>query len=225
MATCKWCNKSGFFLKVSSNGLCLNCNQPIVNSVRFNAGKIKEALDDLEYYDRMETAIKNFKEILEHAKPLVAYENKGIKTIDPLPSVLINAYTEKLNWIKDLREKGFKIYRNFNSRVAGVTYPNEDGSSRQDIIEGCNVGDKLFPITAPFGKFKTATKLITKDNKQIGWLTHTVAEEFYNLINDSNYKFDIEINEVTGGGYDKPEKGCNIRFTCFQKQNHKKKRE
>jgi hypothetical protein len=220
MATCKWCNESGTFLKVSDIGLCMNCDQVIADNVHFSSNKIKQALDNLEYYDSVEDAIENFIEILKYAKPLAIYENKGIKTLEHLPSVLINTYTDKLNWMKDLKKYGFEVYRSFYCNAADTSQQNEDGSSRQEIIGHCKAGDKLFPITAPFGKVKAAIKLVTKDNKQIGWLTQKVAAEFYNLINDNDFEFDIEISEitvVTDWNSDKSKKGCFMRFTCFQR--------
>ena len=121
----------------------------------------------------------------------------------------------------DLLNDDFEIYSDFYSRVAGITHENDDGTSRQDIIQTCKIGDKLFMQPAPFGKFKNATKLYTEDDKQIGWLTERVAGEFFNFLSDNKYKFCIEITEITGGDYDKTNLGCNIRFTCFKKKlNH-----
>jgi hypothetical protein len=220
MATCKWCNENGTFLKVSDIGLCLHCDQAITENIHFCAGKIKKALDNLEYYDSIEDGIENFTEILKYAKPLVPYENKGIKTLEHLPSALIDTYTEKLRWMTSLKNNGFKVFRSFYSTAAETSGLNEDGSSRQDIIGRCKAGDKLFPAIAPFSKSKNVIKLMTKDNRQIGLLNQKVAFEFYNLINDSNNKFDIEISEITisiSGDYDKPVKSCYIRFTCFQR--------
>jgi hypothetical protein len=215
MAICKWCNESGTFLKVSDAGLCMNCDQVTADNVHFASNKIKKAFDNLEYYDSVEYAIENFIEILKYAKPLAAYENKGIKTLEHLPSVLINTYTEKLNWMKMLKNNGFEVFRNFYSNAAETSYPNEDRSSRQEIIGRCKAGDKLYPVTVPFGRLKNVIKLVTEDNEQVGLLTQKVAVEFYNLINDDNCIFDIEIIEITvsaGGG-----NNCYIRFTCFQR--------
>ena len=134
MTACKWCNESATFLKVSSIGLCINCDQPVIDNIRYNAGKIREALDNLEYYESVEDAIENFFEILKHAKPLIAYENKGIKTLEHLPSALIDAYTGKLNLMKKLQNNGFEVFRSFYTTVAETSLPNEDRSNRQEII-------------------------------------------------------------------------------------------
>jgi len=218
MAICKWCNKSGIFLQITSNGLCNRCNQAIVFNVNQKGQKLIDLFKELETYYDIENAISIFKDILNNAKILLQYENKRIKTIDPPPSDIIRRYTYKKNYFMGLLNDNFKIYSGFYSRVAGITHENDDGSSRQDIIRTCSIGDQLFMQPSPFGKFKNATKLFTKDGKQIGWLTERVAGEFFNLLNDNKYKFYIEITEITGGYSDKPNLGCNIRFTCFKKK-------
>jgi hypothetical protein len=220
MATCKWCNESGTFLKVSNIGLCLNCDNAVLNNIRLNVGKVKEAMDSLEYYDSVESAAESFIEIIKYAKPLTVFEKKGIKTEDLVPSDLIDIYTDKLNWIKNLKKYGFEVYRSFYCNAAETSQQNEDGSSRQDILGSCKAGDKLFPVTASFGRFKEAIKLVTKNNKQIGWLSQKVAAEFYNLIDDDDFEIDIEISEITiipDWNSDKATKGCFMRFTCFQR--------
>ena len=223
MAICKWCKSSGTFLKVSDIGLCLNCDYEIVSDIHFNAGKIKEAFQNLTYYDSIENAIENFAEVLMYVKPLSDYENRGIITEDLIPSALFNSYTDKLHWIKDLKKNGYKVFRSFCCNAADTIQPNENRSSRQEILGRCSAGDKLFPVTVPEGKVGASIKLVTKDNKQIGFLTQKVVAEFYNLINDNDFIFDIEISKITtiiDWNTGNSAKGCYMRFTCFQRQDY-----
>jgi hypothetical protein len=45
MATCKWCNKSGIFLQITSNGLCNRCNQAIVSDVNQKGQKLVDLFE------------------------------------------------------------------------------------------------------------------------------------------------------------------------------------
>ena len=62
-----------------------------------------------------------------------------------------------------------------SSNVAGVSFDNEDGSSRQDIILGLSSGDFLNLVDCASPKYPEAIGIFTPDNKQIGFLPSWLA--------------------------------------------------
>jgi len=95
MAKCKWCEKSGFFLSVNSNGLCRVCEPEVVREV-FTNGKIIQIIEKLlENPADTEISLKRYTVILNKARKMLKYEENGIQTYAPLHSELIREYTEK----------------------------------------------------------------------------------------------------------------------------------
>lgn len=62
--------------------------------------------------------------------------------------------------------------------VAGVTFKNDNGTSRQAIIKKyCNIGDEVNLIPEPTNKHDpNAVKVCLQDGKQIGYLRDIVAD-------------------------------------------------
>lgn len=92
MATCLWCNKAGFFLRVDKNGLCGNCMSFVLMDVEQRARIIKESFNLLTKSKTFKTRLHRCELILEHARELKKYESAGIKTVEPLPSRIIEEY-------------------------------------------------------------------------------------------------------------------------------------
>ena len=66
----------------------------------------------------------------------------------------------------------------FYARVAGVSFKNDDRTSRQKIIRGLECGDFLLLEWDPENKFGAAAfNVLTMERKQIGFLPHRVAVE------------------------------------------------
>jgi hypothetical protein len=61
--------------------------------------------------------------------------------------------------------------RHFTTRVAGVTHSNDDGSSRQKILEDCSAGEVIVIAPEPNNRYdRDAWALRRQDGQQIGYL-------------------------------------------------------
>jgi hypothetical protein len=99
--------------------------------------------------------------------------------------------------------------KSFYSRVVGVTFSNPDGTSRQEIIKRCKVGERLKLIHHPIPQDENAVKICRLNGQQLGHLSADIAIEISGLL-DRRTRIDAEISEVTGGTSKKPIRGCNI---------------
>lgn len=103
------------------------------------------------------------------------------------------------------------IVRDFNSKVVGVTFGNDDGTSRQEIIKSCNPGDDLILKPVPTTEYPDAIGVFTKSGKQLGHINAELAAE---LKSDyPNNPMSVTVNNITGGG-DKTY-GCNIHIIIY----------
>lgn len=103
------------------------------------------------------------------------------------------------------------IVRDFNSKVVGVTFGNDDGTSRQEIIKACNPGDDLILKPVPTTEYPDAIGVFTKSGKQLGHINAELAAE---LKSDyPNNPMSVTVNNITGGG-DKTY-GCNIHIIIY----------
>lgn len=103
------------------------------------------------------------------------------------------------------------IVRDFNSKVVGVTFGNDDGTSRQEIIKTCNPGDDLILKPVPTMEYPDAIGVFTKSGKQLGHINAELAAE---LKGDyPNNPMSVTVNNITGGG-DKTY-GCNIHIIIY----------
>jgi len=86
MATCKWCEKSGLFLKLSNNGLCNTCEMIIISEITKKAQHINESSEIIQKSSNTDTIISRFDSIVSILESLQKYEAKGITTLTPPPS-------------------------------------------------------------------------------------------------------------------------------------------
>lgn len=91
MATCKWCNRSGFFLSVNSLGVCSNCNTVIVMDINQHARIATESIEIINKSKQIDTVLSRFQVAEEHLKLLLPYEQKGIPVLTEPPSALIKS--------------------------------------------------------------------------------------------------------------------------------------
>lgn len=103
------------------------------------------------------------------------------------------------------------VVRDFNSKVVGVTFGNNDGTSRQEIIRTCKPGDKLILKPVPTTKYPDAIGVFTKSGKQLGHINAELATELKNNYPDNHIS--VTVNNITGGG-DKTY-GCNIHIIIY----------
>jgi hypothetical protein len=108
-----------------------------------------------------------------------------------------------------------KPVQSFYTKIAGVSYKNDDGSSRQKYLSKCNVREPL-KLVREFNKYDTnAVNVLTRNGKQLGYLSKDVAKEIAPLL-DKGKRVDCEISDLTGGGLlFKRTRGCNIKITIW----------
>lgn len=78
---------------------------------------------------------------------------------------------------KILKEMVSLMVKQIETDVVGIPYPNDDGSSRLDILEKCRVGDSLILNHAPVKQDKNAVKVTRQTGEQIGWLPREQAKK------------------------------------------------
>lgn len=99
----------------------------------------------------------------------------------------------------------------FYSKVAGVSHPNQDGSSRQAIIGQCRIGEGLSLVREPANPADpNAIKLLRTNGEQVGYITGYVASDLARHI-DKGGIVKCRISDLTGGG-DKW-RGANIEIS------------
>ena len=105
--------------------------------------------------------------------------------------------------------------KSFHSKIAGVTYTNIDGSSRQDIIRRyCRVGQELImmpDISNPVDK--NALGLWIQGPHHLLKLGYISSELLNQMREDirAKSKIRITISNITGGTKEKPTLGVNIQ--------------
>jgi hypothetical protein len=97
----------------------------------------------------------------------------------------------------------------FHTKIVGVSYDNDDGTSRQSIIRHrCRPGLVLKVRREPRNKYgKNAIALwvpasLFHGSAQIGYISHDLAEELAPYIDRGGHVV-VTISDVTGGGRDK----------------------
>lgn len=105
------------------------------------------------------------------------------------------------------------LVRSFHTRVVGVTYDNDDGTSRQEALSYCLRGE---PVGFYWHDFRGRPACaVISDHGQIGYLSADLAEDLhYNYASD-RYSLVAHISDVTGGqdGYSY---GCNILLSIYE---------
>lgn len=94
MAKCKYCGRSGLFLSVSREGLCRSCQPIVVMDVKQRGRIINDSMRLIEESKKLDTQISRCDLLLEHATELAEYEKRGIPSIKPPPSALLQGYRQ-----------------------------------------------------------------------------------------------------------------------------------
>lgn len=96
------------------------------------------------------------------------------------------------------------------TQIVGVTKKNEDGTSRQDLLAGCEVGDEVYLERDQFNKYDpNAIEVFDGDYQQLGYLNKGLAQDLAPLM-DAGLNLRGEITNITGGEDGKETLGCNI---------------
>jgi len=91
MAQCKWCDKRGMFMSVDPNGLCQDC-QHLVVEIQGRARVLEQSMQLAEKGKTFGTRLSRCKLVIEHAEHLVAFERKGVPTVSPSPSHILDEF-------------------------------------------------------------------------------------------------------------------------------------
>lgn len=104
------------------------------------------------------------------------------------------------------------LEKSFITRVVGVTFPNDDGSDRQEILSKCLRGD---PVAFYWHDFRGAPACaVITDHGQIGYLRAKLAADLDIDYGGDVYVFSGKISDVTGG-VDGLSYGCNIMINIY----------
>jgi len=96
------------------------------------------------------------------------------------------------------------------AKVAGVTFPNDDGSERQEIIKRCKVGESLIFRHDAYNEYSVfATQVLRTNGEQLGHAPEYLAERISQEV-EAGYKVVGVLKDLTGGTWDKPTRGVNF---------------
>jgi hypothetical protein len=104
------------------------------------------------------------------------------------------------------------------AKVAGVTYPNTDGSERQEIVKRCKSGERLIlrhESDNAYSEF--AVQVLRENGEQLGYVPEYLAERICQEL-ESGYLVEGFLNRVTGGTSDRPTCGVNF-LTVFRAED------
>ena len=99
----------------------------------------------------------------------------------------------------DRRDRGD---RDIHTKIAGVSFDNNDGTSRQAILKALRPGDRLLLQHAPMPGHPEAIQVVTSWGRQAGFLPSGMGRDVLRWFNE--YKVDAYVTEITGGTWDKP---------------------
>lgn len=100
--------------------------------------------------------------------------------------------------------------RHIFAKVAGVTFPNNDGSARQQIIARCRIGEHLILRHDPDNGFSPfAIDVLRTNGEQLGHAPEYLAENICEELEDGYKVFGV-LKDLTGGTGDKRTRGVNF---------------
>lgn len=145
--------------------------------------------------------------------PLNQTNRKKIPT-KKLDTLVQSGASEEICTEKDLENffKTHELIRSFHTRVVGVKYDNDDGSSRQEILSHCLRGE---PVGFEWYTYEGAPACaVISDHGQIGHLSADLASDLHNEYQGDEYCFVAQISDITGGtdGY---YYGCNLLVCIY----------
>lgn len=106
------------------------------------------------------------------------------------------------------------IVEDFHTKVVGVTFNNDDGTSRQSIIKNCKAGDDIVFKPVPTNEYPDAIGVFNAKGQQLGHLSQGVAAEIKNKYGYN--PMSVTVSNVTGGG--DLSYGCNLHIVVYEKQ-------
>ncbi len=92
MGKCKLCGVSGWLIATGRDSLCSQCQAAIAIDVRSRKRVMDDCIKLIDQSRKIETRLSRLSMLLEHAGALHKYETRGIATIDPPPSAVLEHY-------------------------------------------------------------------------------------------------------------------------------------
>ena len=104
-----------------------------------------------------------------------------------------------------------KLLRNITVRVVGVSYQNDDGTERQEILSGLSVGEAML---LDYFEYENEPAYAVTDSlgNQIGNLPKDLSADIYQKYRDCY--FSVQIDDITGG-IDDLKYGCIISIDIY----------
>lgn len=105
--------------------------------------------------------------------------------------------------------------RHLFTKIAGVTFQNDDGSERQEIISRCRVAEPLslrHQRDNGFSEYATAVRRV--NGEQLGYLPEFLAEQICEEV-EAGFSTQGILKNRTGGTADTPTRGVNIIVFLF----------
>ena len=104
-----------------------------------------------------------------------------------------------------------ELLRNITVRVVGVSFSNDDGTSRQEILSGLSVGEAML---LDYYEYENEPAYAVTDalGNQIGNLPKDLSADIYREYRDCY--FAVLIDDITGG-YDGLNYGCIISIDIY----------
>jgi hypothetical protein len=113
-----------------------------------------------------------------------------------------------------------RIIYAIETKVVGVTHPNEDGSERQTIIQRCVIGEELKLVRESQCPFDPAAICVFRMNgEQLGYLSRELSGGGTAAKLDSGETFHCYITNIAGG-YDGRSFGVNVQVSNSDRQEH-----
>ena len=106
------------------------------------------------------------------------------------------------------------VLREFHTKVVGVTFNNDNGTSRQAILRGCRVGEDIIFKPVPTKEYPDAIGVFNARGQQLGHISAELAQELKTKYPTNPMK--VVIAGLTGGESDKSY-GCNLHITIYAK--------
>jgi hypothetical protein len=95
MAQCKLCDRSGWFLSLSSNDLCNSCESFFQLDLHQRVRVIQESQEIVKASMRLDTKLSRIQVAIDHLRALQNYERRGIETVQPPPAEAISQYERR----------------------------------------------------------------------------------------------------------------------------------
>lgn len=87
------------------------------------------------------------------------------------------------------------MIKNVKLKVVGVTFNNDDGTSRQDIIKGLTISSPLTLRREPTNRFDTNAIAVWASDKQVGYIGKDYASILAPMM-DAGTQFSTIVGEV-----------------------------